>query len=365
VQLAPLPCHPVYLPQDVPRYEPTSPFSNLFDVGLPVVMIEGQAVRGSLVAALLLFVAAQAGCYLADVRPGARAPEQLAAVRADAWPIVEGLRLHVFNTGMNRVSSLLIGSPAPWRPAPAFVIEHPKHGLIVFDAGLGPEIGERGSDALHFVTRRLFKTCSLPGRDLASQMRKAGMDPAAVATVVLSHLHFDHVGAAPAFVSARFYAGANERASSRSRMNGFEPTATDWVPPERWPEVDFSNTPPFATFDHSLDLFGDGSVVLVAGGGHTPGDLGALVALPEGPVLLTGDMVVHFDWLEHDDVQRIAADAERAADVRNRIRRFLELVPGSVVIPGHDLSRLPTDRSDLVAHDPAWLRADAWPLNAP
>ncbi len=310
-----------------------------------------------------LAATAQAGCYRAQETPGPVAPETLAGVRAEDWPRIEGLRLHVFNTGANRVSPLLVGSPAPWRPAPAFVVEHPSRGLLVFDAGLAPVIAEQAEGALHFVTRRLFQTRSLPGRDLAGQMVSAGLEPEAVATVVLSHLHFDHVGAATAFRSADFYVGAGERAASRSRMNGFEPAATDWVAAERWHEVDFAEGEPLATFDHTFDLFGDGSVVLVAGGGHTPGGLGALVALPEGPVLLTGDTVVHFDWLEGDDVQRIVVDAERAADVRNRIRRLLELMPAAVVVPGHDLSRLPRGRSDLVLHDPAFFGVDAWPID--
>jgi hypothetical protein len=50
------------------------------------------------------------------------------------WPQTNSnfinIKLHIFNTGMNKVSPLLVGSPAPWRPAPAFLIEHPIHGLI-------------------------------------------------------------------------------------------------------------------------------------------------------------------------------------------------------------------------------------------
>ena len=104
------------------------------------------------------------------------------------------------------------------------MIEHPTRGLIVFDAGLGPEIGERGEKALHPITRVLFQTRSRPGRDLATQMRAAGFAPDAVGTVILSHLHFDHVGVADAFSHATFVAGLGERARSDSRMNGFEPS---------------------------------------------------------------------------------------------------------------------------------------------
>jgi len=291
-----------------------------------------------------------AGCYRPQVIPGPEAPHASAEDLAAMQRGVPGLRLHVFNTGFNRVSSLLVGSPAPWRPVPAFVLEHPSQGLIVFDCGLGPEIGLEGDAALHPLTRLLFKTRSRPGLDLASQMRAAGLDPKRIRTVIFSHLHFDHVGAADAFRHATFVVGRGEREAARSRMKGFAPRHTDWIPVTAWHEIDFRHAEPFATFDHAVDLFGDHSMVLVAGGGHTRGGLGAVVALPEGPVLLAGDLVVHFGWLASDDVQRIVVDGRRAADVRNRVRALMQQLPALVVFPGHDLSRAPGGREDIALH---------------
>ncbi len=302
-------------------------------------------------------------CYRPKIVAGPEPPDHLVGVDQGRWPRVEGLRLHVFNTGMNRVSPLLAGDPAPWRPVPAFVIEHPTRGLIVFDCGLGPEIARRGDGALHPITRMLFKTRSLPGRDLPSLMRDAGLDPTKVGTVVLSHLHFDHVGGCDAFRKARFVVGKGEREHAGSRMNGFEPSHTDWVDAAAWREIDFAGGDAYATFDRTVDLFGDRSVVLVAGGGHTPGGIAAIVHLPGGPVLLAGDLAVHFDWLGSDDVQRIAGDPERAADVRNRIRRLLELAPELLVFPGHDMPDVPAARTDIVVHSPESFVPTAWPVD--
>lgn len=302
------------------------------------------------------------GCYRPQEIAGPTPPAAMVGVTSANWPRTPGMRLHVFNTGANRVSRLLAGSPARWRPAPAFVIEHPTRGLVVFDAGLGPEIGEEGEGALHPITGLLFKSRSRPRRDLATQMEAAGFPPDAVDTVVLSHLHFDHVGTADAFVNATFVAGPGERARSTSRMNGFEPAKLAWIRQSAWREIDFRDAAPYATFDRTVDLFGDGSIILVAGGGHTEGGLAALLHLPQDPVLLAGDLVVHFDWLAGNDVQRIVANAERAADVRNRIRRLRELAPTVVVIPGHDLQDLPRERPDLVLHDPHQFLPQAWPI---
>lgn len=289
-------------------------------------------------------------CYRPQVIPGPKPPSVREGLLEGTLPKVAGLRLHVFNTGANRVSSLLVGSPAPWRPVPAFVIEHPSQGLIVFDCGLGEDVGEKGDKALHPITRLLFKTRSRPGLDLASQMRKAGLEPTDVKTVIFSHMHFDHVGSAGAFRQAEFVVGRSEREHSDSRMNGFEPSHTDWIPAEAWREIDFREAKPYATFERAVDLFGDHSIILIAGGGHTHGGMGALLALPNGPAFLTGDLIVHFDWLDNDDVQRIVADGRRAARVRNHIRLLKRLAPDSAIFPGHDLSRAPENRDDIVLH---------------
>jgi len=314
-------------------------------------LVHGRRPPGIFFSCLIgLASACLTSCYRPQVILGPEPPAVTAEVLQGMQVGVPGLRLHVFNTGMNRVSPLLVGSPAPWRPVPAFVLEHLRQGLIVFDCGLGPEIARRREGALHPLTRLLFKTRSRPGLDLASQMRGAGLDPEKVTTVIFSHLHFDHVGAAEAFRHATFVVGRGEREGARSRMNGFAPRHTDWIAPSAWREIDFRHAASYATFDHAVDLFGDHSVMLVAGGGHTRGGLGALVTLPQGPVLLAGDLVVHFAWLASDDVERIVVDAPRAADVRNRIRALMKQLPALVLFPGHDLSRAPGDRSDIVLH---------------
>ncbi|MFQ5478363.1 MAG: MBL fold metallo-hydrolase [Candidatus Binatia bacterium] len=319
--------------------------------------------KGGRAVAVCIAVLVLGGCYRPQVIGGREASASLQGIDDQGWPRVKGLRLHVFNTGMNRVSPLLVGSPAPWRPAPAFVVEHPIEGLVVFDCGLGREIVRDGEGALHPITRLLFKARSAPGRELPDQMRLAGLSPDAVRTVIFSHLHFDHVGTAESFRNARFVAGLGARRAARSRMQGFEPLHTDWIDPSRWSEIDLAAEAPYATFDHGKDLFGDNSLIAVEGGGHNTGGLALFVNLPGGPVLLAGDTVVHFDWLASDDVQRIVENPERAADVRNMVRALLRVVPDLVLVPGHDLSGLPHGRDDLVLHDGGLFSAEAWVLD--
>jgi glyoxylase-like metal-dependent hydrolase (beta-lactamase superfamily II) len=304
-------------------------------------------VAGSGVVAALVAVALIVLPYRPIVVAGAAAPRGPFTLPRP----VPGLRLHVFNTGMNRMSALLVGAERPWRPAPAFVIEHPTHGLVVFDGGLSEAVARDGEAALPVPLRWLFESRGRPGRTLDAQMRESGFDPGRVPLVVVSHLHDDHTGALPAFRAAQFIGGAGTRAH-------FADLAS------RWREIGPAEaTLPLPPFAGALDLFGDGSIAIVPGGGHAREDLMLLLALPEGPVLLAGDAVVHRDWLAGDDVQRIAVDGARAAAVRNEVRALVAAEPRLVLFPGHDLGTAPRDRADVVLHHAEWFGADAWPVS--
>ena len=251
----------------------------------------------------------------------------------------KGARLHIFNTGNNRMSWLLVGRERPWRPVPAFVLEHPERGLIVFDTGFSDAVAELGAAGLHIPERWVIESRAGASLTLPAQMREAGLEPEAVQLVVISHLHGDHVGQLDAFPNAQMIGGPGSAAF-----------AQEGALADRWREETFESTMRFGPFEDVVDLIGDQSIVLIRGGGHAPEGLMLMLALDEGPVLLAGDAVVHSDWLGSNDVQRIAVDAERAALVRNQVRAFADTVPDSAVAYGHDLRGIDCARSDIVCH---------------
>ncbi|MFT4570975.1 MAG: N-acyl homoserine lactone hydrolase [Hyphomicrobiaceae bacterium] len=256
--------------------------------------------------------------------------------------------------------SLLVGPALPWRAAPAFIIEHPTNGLVAFDLGLSHEVAERGEKAIPPPVGWLMESRGRVGFTLEAQMREDGLSPAAVGHVVVSHLHGDHTGVAVEFADAVFLAGSGSRAQLLNDPHSPFDSATT---PD-WREIAFeTDGTPVGPFEKAIDLFGDGSILLIAGGsGHTPEDVMALVNLASGAVLLTGDAVVHFDWLELDDVERIASDPERAAATRNRVRAVRD-AGGVLIIPGHDLRRLGPARIDLVHHHAELFEPAAWPIS--
>ena len=290
------------------------------------------------ISALLLVVLLAAAFFLA-YRPTLQPGPAVSPYTPIIAKKLEGVRLHVFSTGDNKMSWFLVGDNRPWRPVPAFVIEHPQKGLFVFDTGLPDAVASLGEGGLPIPERWVIESRSAGSLMLPAQMREAGLSPPEVCRVFISHLHGDHIGQVDAFPNAEIIGGRGSATFAQGK-----PLL------QRWKEQSFGAGTQFGPFEDSVDLAGDQSIVLIRGGGHSSEGLMLFLALDEGPVLLAGDAVVHSDWLRSDDVQRIATDAERAAAVRNRVRAFLDTTPNSSIAYGHDLRGIDCQRHDIICH---------------
>lgn len=130
--------------------------------------------------------------------------------------------------------------------------------------------------------------------DLPTQLAQIGMRPDSIKYLGISHNHFDHTGQATTFPKATLLIGAADFVTLKH-----EPLPFAVDPSTLRPWLDGKAKTETVTDDR--DVFGDGSVVMLAAPGHTPGEAALLVRLPEtGAVLLSGD-VVHFSeqWEKH------------------------------------------------------------------
>lgn len=147
-------------------------------------------------------------------------------------------------------------------PAPSFLIEHPEHGLLLFDTGLAGA----GDPASTYGPLAEIFTIEFPAeRALDRQLESLGFGTADVKRVVISHLHFDHTGGLEHFAGAQGYIGSGELRYARTPDNHvtafFRQEDLDAADRIDWMEVP-------AGYDH--DMFGDGSVVVLSMPGHTP-----------------------------------------------------------------------------------------------
>lgn len=209
----------------------------------------------------------------------------------------------------------LVGSARWTEPLPqwSFVLETADR-LLVVDAGAHPEPAPF-DPANQWFFERCFQVLRLD--PLSEQMRRAGLDPQAVDTVIQTHLHFDHSDGLLDFPRARVLVQDREVRFHQQRGEGSRPTS--WQA-DRFVRVDG-------------DYVVSPGITLLATPGHTPGHQS--VWLEEPGILLLGDLAFDESQLRSGGIPGISVDL---AACRKSTQRVLSW-PGL--------------RSVWASHDPA------------
>lgn len=218
----------------------------------------------------------------------------------------------------------------------AALIRHPQ-ATFLFDTGFGANVDEHFQH-IPFLMRKL--TVYDKEQPAAVQLAARAGGPESIKMILLSHSHWDHVSGWEDFPAVEGWMTREEADYSR-RLPDSEliKRLLDHV---KLRELDL-NGPPYENFDRSLDLFNDGSIVLVPLPGHTPGSMGMFVNLHSGKrFFFIGDLTwcregimlpAERPWLARKLVDQ---DEEQ---VRRQIVRVYQLAaryPDMIIVPAHD-----------------------------
>ncbi len=191
-------------------------------------------------------------------------------------------------------------------------------GTVLVDTGFAAEVG-----------RRRGRTCLTdPVRALAG----LGVAPGDVDHIVISHLHYDHIGNLAAFPGATlsvarpeldFWSGQGPARAGCADLA--EPREIGWLAAE-------ARRGRVALIDGTAEIVPGVQVRLV--GGHTPGQLVTSVRTAAGQVVLASDAVHFYEEMRLDRPHRFVLDvpAMRAAYAWLRAQED----DGALVIAGHD-----------------------------
>ena len=220
-------------------------------------------------------------------------------------------------------------------PIYAFAIEHPE-GVIVVDTGETARVAEPGylprwSPFFRFAVRERVE----PEEEIGPQLERLEIHPADVRTVVLTHLHTDHAGGLHHFPGNEILVSRREleyAAGLRGRLRGYvnKPWPT-WFDPIA---IDLPSVP-LGPFPESLALTEAGDVTLVPIPGHSPGQLGVLVADGDHSVLLAGDASYTQDAMLRGTVDGVGPDEDAERLTHERIRAYAAATP-TVYLVAHD-----------------------------
>jgi glyoxylase-like metal-dependent hydrolase (beta-lactamase superfamily II) len=210
----------------------------------------------------------------------------LLAACATPTPQTSGVdRMYVISCGENHTNDVSRWTPGVNVGKPnafsnhCYLIKHAK-GLMLWDTGNADRLAALPNG----LTNPAGTITAFMKKPLVESLKEIGVTPADIKYLALSHTHGDHSGNANLFTSATLYVQRAEYAA----MFGPEAQKYGFVA-ANYEKLRGSTA---MILDGDYDVFGDGSVTLMAAPGHTPGHQVLVVRLPKtGPVILSGDMV--------------------------------------------------------------------------
>ena len=177
---------------------------------------------------------------------------------------------------------------------------------------------------------------ALLAQTLRTQLAVLGVSSSQVRRVALSHHHADHAGQVAEFPTATLMLGAEDVEVLRGARAAFNLDRSLFAP---W----LAGNGVLDPVAGDRDVFGDGTVTMLAAPGHTPGHHVLRVRLASGSVLLSGDLWHFHEQALVDGVPRINTSH---SDTRDSMVRIAGIVgeEGAKLVIGHepaDVGKLP------------------------
>ncbi len=227
-------------------------------------------------------------------------------------------------------------------PIVSFLLEHPSAGAVLIDTGLHPSALTRPRQNLGSFGALMARGMSMdPAMSTAAQCLTRGIDPASIELIVMTHLHFDHSSALCDFPNATVLVSALEWKSALSRRAAFNGYARAQLDPRlTYRTFDFQSASgaPLSPFPQTLDLFGDGSIVLLFTPGHSAGHTAVLLRLSNREALIAGDAIYTMDTLRAGERPWRTEDSGAFERSVAAIEAYDREHPDALIIPGHDMA---------------------------
>jgi N-acyl homoserine lactone hydrolase len=236
------------------------------------------------------------------------------ALVAQSRPAVTSPRLYIFDHGeISGLDPQLFGFRREELKEVDFVnvsylVVHPR-GTVMFDTG---GIGDEHFPADGSPAKEGIMTAT---KKLVPQLAAAGYTPSDISYLVMSHYHSDHTA------NANLFAGATWIVQKAERDYMFQDKPTGIIQPATYSAL--RNAKTRILMNEDFDIFGDGTVVIKATPGHTPGHQVMLVKLATyGPVILSGDLYHYPEEIATGKTPTFEFDAATSARSRAAVQAF-------------------------------------------
>ena len=316
-----------------------------------------RALRGGIARSLalcLVFGAVMTACSH-EGPPAASAVPAAAPMALPASPPLAGVKFSLIKTAHATTREAFTWKGGRWGTTVvinhvAVLVSHP-NGRFLLDSGLGTRTPEHFKLGMPWWLKPLMGYEDLnPARTQLDARHEAPID-----RIVLTHGHWDHLAGLHDFPQAEVWVPPQEQAHALvAEPPGVLPLQVG--PAVRWRPYEFPDRP-WGPFPRSLDLFGDGSAVLVPLEGHTPGSVGLALTVASGQrFLFVGDVVWRADAIAHRAPKPPLAsrivdhDRPGTLDTVRLLADLQQADPQLHIVPAHDASV-----HDRLGYYPDWV----------
>ncbi|MFD0961711.1 MBL fold metallo-hydrolase [Paenibacillus chungangensis] len=234
-------------------------------------------------------------------------------------------------------------------PAGYAVIQHPQHGVMLFDTGYASRFLETTRALPYSLYAKTTPVCL--GESAASQLRRSGVQPEDVKRIIVSHFHGDHIAGLRDFPNAEFLA-SRAAYEAVKRLTGLAAVRRGFVPAllpddfeqrlspiEETPRIALPDGHPFHAVG-GYDLFADGSLIAVDVSGHAAGQYGLFLRTERNECFLCADAVwssaaYREDRPPHPAAGLIMPSRRQYRDTFQRIVQLHKRYPQLCIIPSH------------------------------
>jgi glyoxylase-like metal-dependent hydrolase (beta-lactamase superfamily II) len=193
-----------------------------------------------------------------------------------------------------------------------------KDRLVVVDCGFDADSARR-------LNRKPFD-------DPATILQQFGIDPAAVDTMIISHMHFDHVGALPSFGKAKFHLQEADLAYATGPAMKYDYLRRPYEKVQVSQMVEYVHAGRVAFHDGD-STFAPG-ITLHRVDGHATGQQAVRVNTKRGHIVLASDAAAFVEHFLDYKLSPILVDAE--AMLRSYDRLYELADSEEHIITGHD-----------------------------
>ena len=218
----------------------------------------------------------------------------------------------------------------------ALLIQHPK-GDFLIDTGFGTQVAEHFKTTPFLMQALSSFEATVP---VIKRFEEEEYSLDNLAGIILTHAHWDHVSGIPDLPQVPVWITQAEL----DYIQGDDPH-TALI--RSFGNLDYLvyafDDGPYMGYPRSLDVYRDGSLVLVPIGGHTPGSIGAFISLPDDTrIMMVGDIVWAKEAIEIPaERPAIAADMvdidqKKVRQAIGHLHQLHNAFPDQIMVPAHD-----------------------------